>query len=85
MVGETIDVLGQAVGIQLFDRHHNPSVEGPPTVPENTRVGDLVAQGVLEHIFQLWDESRLIQKFAPLKPDEASAKWFLRQVRHRPE
>src|SRR5207253_11442385 len=65
MVGETIDVLGQAVGIQLFDRHHNPSVEGPATVLEDTRVGDLVAQGVLERIFQLGDESRLIQKFAP--------------------
>src|SRR3989441_5827468 len=31
MVGETIDVLGQPVGIQLFDRRHSARVEGAPS------------------------------------------------------
>src|SRR2546427_6939971 len=85
MVGEAIDLLGQPVGVELFDRLHDPSVEGPPSVLEDTRVADLVAQGMLERVLRLGDESRLVQELASLKPHEAVAERFLRQVRHRPE
>jgi|SRR5215470_1227271 len=66
MMRKAIDVLGQAAGIQLFDRRHDPSVERPPPVLENARIGDLVSEGVLERVFQLWDESRLVQELAAL-------------------
>ena len=85
MVGEAIDLLGQPVGVELFDRLHDPSVEGPPSVLEDTRVADLVAQGMLERVLRLGDESRLVQELASLKPHEAVAERFLRQLRHRPE
>src|SRR2546427_3653928 len=69
MVGEAIDLLGQPVGVQLFDRLHDPSVEGPPSVLEDARVADLVAQGVLERTLQLGYESRLVQQLASLEPN----------------
>src|SRR2546422_5707400 len=77
MVGETIDVLGQPGGVQLFDRRHDASVKGPPSVSKEARVGDLVGQGVLERVFQLRHELRLVQKLASLKPDEAVTERFL--------
>ena len=43
MVGETIDLLGQPVGIESFDRLHGPSMKGPPAVVEDARVANLVA------------------------------------------
>src|SRR3989441_10912243 len=82
MVGEAIDLLGQPVGVQLFDRLHDPSVEGPPSVLEDACVADLVAQGVLERTLQLGDESRLVQKLASLEPHETSAERLFRQVSH---
>ena len=85
MMSEAVNLLGEAVGMQLLDRRHDPSVENPPSVLQETRVDDLVAQGVLERIFHLGDEARLVQVLASLQPHEGGAERFLRQIRHRPE
>ena len=66
MMGEAIHLLDQPGGMQLFDRRHNASVKGAPSVLEEARVGNLVAQGVLECEFTLGDDFRLVQELAPL-------------------
>src|SRR2546427_7970520 len=67
MMGEAIHVLDQPGGMQLFDRRHNASVKGPPSVLEEARIRDLVAQGVLEcefrseeHTSELQSQSNLV-------------------------
>src|SRR2546428_484876 len=42
MVGETIEVFDQPVGVQLFDRRHDARVKGAPSVLEEARIRDLV-------------------------------------------
>src|SRR6266850_3391375 len=80
MVGEAIDLLGQPVGIDLFDRPHDPSVELLPSVLGETRVGDLVSERVLECVFHLGDETRLVHELAALQLHEAGADLW--QLRH---
>ena len=48
MVGETIDRLGQAVSLPLFDRRHDARVEGVPSVLEEAGVGDPVGGACLK-------------------------------------
>src|SRR5713101_7809940 len=60
MVREAINLLGETVAIALFDRLHDPCVEGPPLVLEQAGIGDLVGEGVLERESRLGDDSRLV-------------------------
>src|SRR6266849_4730463 len=57
MMSEAINLLSQPVGVLLFDRRHDPSVEDLSSVLEEARVGDLVGEGVLERVLQFGDES----------------------------
>src|SRR5206468_3302534 len=71
MVGQAVDVLSQPVSMQVLNRRQDPSVEGPPSIREDACVGHLVAQSVLEDVFPLWDELRLMEELAPMKLREA--------------
>jgi len=48
MMGEAIDVLGQPIGIKLFDCLHDPGVNGPSAVFKEARIGDFLSQRMFE-------------------------------------
>ena len=67
MVGQPVDVLGQPVGIEPLDGLHDPAVEGAPPVLEQAAVGDLVGEGVLERVFDVGEEPRLVEELRGLE------------------
>jgi len=82
MMSEAVNVLGEPGRMKLLYRRHDSSVEHAPSVLQEARVRDLMAQGVLECAFHLRDEPRLVQELAFLQPHQTGVERFLRQVRH---
>jgi hypothetical protein len=60
MVGQLLDVLGQAIGIELLDRLHDPGVKAASSIRQHTAVGHLVGERMLERVLELREETRLI-------------------------
>jgi hypothetical protein len=53
MVGQRLDVLHQAVGMERLDRLHDLGVKGASPIVQQTFVGHLVRQGVLEGVLEI--------------------------------
>jgi hypothetical protein len=66
VVGQAIHLLGQALDREGLQHLDNPAVEAAPPLLEQTAVGDLVGQGVLEGVLVLGKEARLIEKLSAL-------------------
>jgi len=62
VVGQPVDMLDQAVRIEPLDRLRDPAMEGATSVLEQTAVGHLVGEGVLEGVLQVREQARLVQK-----------------------
>jgi hypothetical protein len=58
MMGEQFDMFGQTVGIELFYRLDDASVERAPPFLKQTTVGYLMREGVLEGVFGLGEKTR---------------------------
>ena len=84
MVGEPLDVLGQAVGVQRLDRLHDPRVQRAPPLLEQAAVGDLVGERVLERVLQVREQARLVQELRRLQPRQALAQRRPRAARRSP-
>ena len=56
MMGEPLDLLAQAVGVEPFHRIHDARVDFAATFAEYPTVGDVVGESVLERILQLRKE-----------------------------
>ena len=67
MVRQSVDLLGQPVGIQLLQGRHNAGVQHPPPLLEETAVGHLVGEGVLEGVLPLGEQARLVEELGPLE------------------
>src|SRR5689334_9000565 len=63
MMGQSIEVLCQAVRIYLLDRFHDSHVEGAPPVLQQTAIRHFVGQRVFEGVFDMWKEFDLVQEF----------------------
>jgi hypothetical protein len=50
VVGQALDMLRQALGIEPLDGLDGPGVEGAPATLEEAAVGHLVSEGVLERV-----------------------------------
>ena len=59
--------LGQALGIVLFHRLDNAAMQRAAPLVQQAPVGHFVRQGMLEGLFQLWEEVRLIEKLRCLQ------------------
>src|SRR5262245_65513521 len=59
MVCQLFYVLGQPVSIEPFDGLDNARMQDSPPLLQETSVGHLVRQGVLEGVCQLGEEARL--------------------------
>ena len=55
MLGQPFSLLGQAVWIECFEGLNDPGMEYTPPLLEETPIGDLVGQGMLEGVFVLRD------------------------------
>src|SRR5262249_40631539 len=80
MLGQALDLLGQSLGIESLKPLDNASMEGAPPLLEQTAVGDLVSQGVLEGEFALWEQLRLVEKLSCLQVVEATVQRLLGQL-----
>ena len=59
VVGEPLDLLRQPVAVEPLDLLDDSSVDGAPAIGEETAVGHLLRQRVLERVLRLRKEARL--------------------------
>jgi hypothetical protein len=83
VVGQLLDVLDDAIGVQTLDGSRHRGVERTPTSPQETRVGDVVGQRVLERVFQIREELCLAEELRLLQVLEPSPQRFLWLLRDR--
>src|SRR5262249_52753662 len=79
MIGEPLDLLGQPVGVKVFDRRHDTSVDLPATFVEHPAISDVMSKRVLECILQVRKELRRIEEFGSLQIVEQPGKLVLSQ------
>src|SRR4029453_14880485 len=70
------------IGIQAFYRIDDPGVEGAASLPEETRIGDLVREGVLERVLELGKQTRLEQELGSSQLGQAPAEGLAGRVGH---
>jgi hypothetical protein len=59
VVGQSLDMFGQTVRIELFDSLDDPGVEGTPALLQEAAVGHLMGERVLEGVLQVREETGL--------------------------
>src|SRR5215510_1327446 len=73
VMGQAVDVLRQAAGVEPFDGIDDAGVESATLILEKARVGDLVCERVLEAVLEVEEERRFVEELAALEPTEATA------------
>ena len=66
MVRQAFDLLGHPVGRERLKGLDNPGMQHPPPLLEEAAVGHLMRQGMLEGIYRLGKQARLIEKLGGL-------------------
>ena len=84
MVGQPLDLLGQAVPGERLDGLDDAGVQHAPPLLEQAAVGHLVGQGVLEGVLQLGEEARLVQELGRLQVRETAVQRRPRAARRWP-
>jgi hypothetical protein len=72
MVRQAFDLLGPPLGRQRLKGLDNAPVQYPPPLQQETVVGDLVCQGMLESVFWLREQAGLIQELRRLQVRQAA-------------
>ena len=80
MMGQPFDLVGQTVGREPLDDLNEPGVQGPPPLLHEAPIGDLMRQGVLEGVFRLGKEARLVEELGGLESCEAALQGRLGQL-----
>src|SRR5262245_35462590 len=71
MVSELLDVLSQPIGIVPLEGLHDLAVQRAPPILEQTAVGHLVSESMLEGVLEIWKEPRLVEELGGLKAGQA--------------
>ena len=71
VMSDTLDVLFEPRGCELFHRVNDSRVEITPSLADQASVGDFVGQRVLEGVLELREEARLVEELGGLEPREA--------------
>ena len=69
MVGEALDVFGTAIGVEMLDGVGDSRVQDPPPFLEETGIGDVVGERVLEGVFEIGEEARFVDELGRLEPE----------------
>ena len=77
VVGEPLDVFREPVGMEPFERLHDPNVESPAPLLEEAPVGDLVGEAVFEGVLEIREEAGLVQELRGLQVRESPAESLL--------
>ena len=85
MVGKPVDVLGQPVGIEPLDGLHDPAMEGAPPVLEQTAIGHVVGQGMLEGVLEVGENAGLVEELRGLQATDGGVQLFLGVLGNRLE
>ena len=78
MLGQTFDLLGYPVRRGRLEGLHNLRVQDTPLFLQEAAVGHLVGQGMLEGVFTLGEQTRLVQKLSCLELRQATMQHLLR-------
>jgi hypothetical protein len=73
---------GAPLGRQRLDGLDQARVQPPPPLLEERTIGHLVCQGMLEGVFRLGEQTRLIQKLRRLEVRQATVQRCLGHVRN---
>jgi hypothetical protein len=77
VVGQSVHLLGQPVGIQLLHGHHNAGVQHPSPLLQQAAVGHLVGEGMLEGVLPLGEQARLVEELGPLELGQTAVQRLL--------
>ena len=80
MVSQALDLLIGPIGVERLDGLYNPGVECAPPILEHARVGDLVGEGVLEGVFEIREDARLVEQLGRLEAGEPAVHASLRDI-----
>ena len=79
MVGQVVDLVRQAVAAERFQGLDNVCMQRPPSLLQETAVGHLVGERVLEGVGVLREEARLVQELGRLEVRQAAVQRLLGQ------
>ena len=85
MMGESLDVLAQPVGIEMLDGVHDPGMERGARLSQQRVVGNLASQAVPEDVLGLWKQGDVVDEFSRSEATEAVTQLILRHVGNRVE
>src|SRR5262245_16979294 len=85
MMCQPLRLLGQSIPVQLFYRHDDPGMQGTPSLLEETSVGHLVGERVLECIREIRREARLVEKLGRLEVVEPRSQVLISALANREE
>ena len=77
-----LDVLVEAIAVELLDRLRDPRVQGAPPVGLDAAVGDVLGERVLERELDLGEHARLPEELGVLPPPQVLAQRGLGPSRH---
>src|SRR5262249_53802550 len=80
LVGQAFGLLGPPVPSERFEGRDDAGMQRPPSLLEQTTVGHLMGQGMLEGVLTLGKETRLIEKLGRLEVRHAAMQRVLRQL-----
>ena len=80
MVGQPFDLLGHPVPGERLQGLDDAGVQRPPPLLEETAVGHLVGQGVLEGVLELGEQLRLVEELGRLQVRQAVVQGLLGQL-----
>ncbi len=84
MVRQAFDLLGHPVRGERLQGLDNAGVQHPPPLLQQTAVGHLVRQGVLEGVFVLGEQARLVEELGRLEVRQAAMQRRPRAARQWP-
>jgi hypothetical protein len=80
MLGQPLCLLGQTVGIEPFAGRDDAGMESTSSLQQETAVGHLVGEGVLEGVFELGEEAGFVEELGGLQVAEPAAQLLLGQL-----
>jgi hypothetical protein len=80
VVGQAFGLFGQALGREGLQGLDDTGVQHPPPLVQQAAVGHLMGQRMLEGVFQLREEPRLVHKLGRLQVRKAQAQRLLRHL-----
>src|SRR5215470_6839970 len=80
-----LGVLRQTSGVKPLDGRYHGRMESAAPIMEQALVGHVVGEGMLEGVFEVWEEPCLQQQLGPLQASQARAELAFRNTANRHE